>query len=120
MCLLSEAELNCVSTNMRITSELMQFEMGTSTRRYLPPSGTAGFERNWVRGNRRLPAPPPRMTARRFDLAGIIGPEDIGKGARIQGLGHLRGRMRDSTDPSVPRECRTWINHDQQSHGSFQ
>ena len=30
---------------MRITSELMQFEIGTSTRRYFPPSGTAGFER---------------------------------------------------------------------------
>src|SRR6266705_4667785 len=71
MCRFSEAELYCVNTNMRITSELMQFEIGTSTRRYLPPSGTAGFDRCAVSGNRRLPAPPPRITANRFGLGGI-------------------------------------------------
>src|SRR6185295_17839849 len=71
MCLFSDAELYCVNTNMRITSELMQFDIGTSTRRYFPPSGTAGFERSRVRGNRRLPAPPPRITASRLCLAGI-------------------------------------------------
>src|SRR5882672_10507611 len=74
MCLLSDAELYCVSTKMRITSELMQFEIGTSTRRYLPPSGTAGFERCAVNGKRRLPAPPPRMTARMLRLEAICGP----------------------------------------------
>src|SRR5213593_3585358 len=66
-----DAELYCVSTNMRITSELMQFEIGTSTRRYFPPSGTAGFDRCAVSGKRRLPAPPPRITANRFGLGGI-------------------------------------------------
>src|SRR5438445_11722167 len=71
MCRLSDAELNCVNTNMRITSELMQFEIGTSTRRYLPPSGTAGLDRCAVNGNKRLPAPPPRITARRLGLDGI-------------------------------------------------
>ena len=31
--------------------------------RYLPPIGTAGFERVAVRGKRRVPWPPPRMIA---------------------------------------------------------
>src|SRR5256885_6413304 len=79
MCRLSDAELNCVNTNMRITSELMQFEIGTSTRRYFPPSGTAGLDRCAVSGNRRLPAPPPRITARRLGLLGIERVEHIGK-----------------------------------------
>src|SRR6185295_15459571 len=68
---LSDAELNCVSTKIRITSELMQLEIGTSTRRYLPPSGTAGFDRSLVSGNRRLPAPPPRITASSRCLSAI-------------------------------------------------
>src|SRR6476469_1494317 len=42
----------------------MQFEMGISTIRYFPASGTAGFERSRVSGNKRDPAPPPMMTAR--------------------------------------------------------
>src|ERR1043166_1625924 len=71
MCRLSDAELNCVNTNIRMTSELMQFEIGTSTRRYFPPSGTAGFERCAVSGNKRLPAPPPRITAKRLCLEGM-------------------------------------------------
>ena len=33
----------------------MQLEMGMSTRRYLPPSGTAGLARSFVSGNRRVP-----------------------------------------------------------------
>src|SRR6266480_2942110 len=89
MCRLSDAELYCVSTNMRMTSELMQFEMGTSTSRYLPPKGTAGFDRCTVKGNRRLPAPPPRITARRFCLEGIKSwGEDIGKGRRVSRVSH--------------------------------
>src|SRR5258707_14355628 len=65
---------------MRMTSELMQFEMGTSTRRYLPPSGTAGFDRSRVSGKSRLPAPPPRITANRLRLEAIRDrEEDIGK-----------------------------------------
>src|SRR5687767_9916520 len=57
------AELNCVRTKIRSRPELMQFEIGTSTRRYLPANGTAGFERWPVSGKSRVPAPPPRMTA---------------------------------------------------------
>src|SRR5919107_5573856 len=72
MCLLSEAELYCVSTKMRSMSELMQFEIGMSTSLYLPPRGTAGFERCCVRGERRVPAPPPSITARMFGLFGAI------------------------------------------------
>ncbi len=55
MCRLSEAELYCVSTKMRWMSELMQFEIGMSTSRYLPPSGTAGFERINVSGKQPRP-----------------------------------------------------------------
>src|SRR4026207_1393692 len=69
---LSEAELYCVNTNIRRRSELMQFEMATSTRRYFPPSGTAGLERCCVRGKRRVPAPPPRITASSLRLAGML------------------------------------------------
>jgi hypothetical protein len=49
--------------------ELIQFEIGISTNRYLPAIGTAGFERLAVRGYNRVPAPPPRITARMdFDI----------------------------------------------------
>src|SRR5580692_9174066 len=44
----------------------MQLLMGISTIRYFPPSGTAGFERSMVSGNRRVPAPPPMMIASVF------------------------------------------------------
>src|SRR5882672_6078981 len=84
MCLFKDAELYCVSTNMRMTSELMQFEIGTSTRRYLPPRGTAGFDRSRVKGCRRLPAPPPRITANKLRLEAIrVGAKDIGKGVGV-------------------------------------
>src|ERR1051325_4781414 len=39
----------------------MQFEIGISTSRYLPPSGTAGFERSRVKGKSLVPCPPPMM-----------------------------------------------------------
>src|SRR5437867_5034564 len=71
MWLLRLAELNCVTTKIRSRPELMQFEMGTSTRRYLPASGTAGFARSRVSGNSRVPAPPPRMTARTRFIDGV-------------------------------------------------
>src|SRR4030095_507596 len=88
MCLLSDAELYCVSTNVRRMSELMQFESAMSTSRYLPPSGTAGFERCCVSGKRRLPAPPPRMTANSLGFAGIVSP--------------LEDRCRSSTQEHLP------------------
>src|ERR671921_814470 len=72
MCLFKLAELYCVSTKIFRMSELMQFEIGMSTSRYLPPSGTAGFERRSVKGDRRVPAPPPRITARMFGLFGAM------------------------------------------------
>src|SRR5690349_17017955 len=55
---------------MRLRLELMQLEIGMSTSRYLPASGTAGFERSLVRGNKRLPAPPPMITARTLTVFG--------------------------------------------------
>src|ERR1700679_3609902 len=42
----------------------MQWEIGMSTSRYLPASGTAGLARSLVSGNRRVPWPPPMMTER--------------------------------------------------------
>src|SRR5215813_7764891 len=104
MCLLSEAELYCVSTNIRITSELMQLEIGTSTRRYLPPSGTAGFDRSRVSGNKRLPAPPPRITASMLCLEGISRAEDIGKArvcSRVRGGLRLAAKRRHEIAPTV-------------------
>src|SRR6185437_1598706 len=47
---------------MRRRPELMQLEMGMSTMRYLPASGTAGLARSFVSGNSRVPCPPPIMT----------------------------------------------------------
>src|SRR5581483_154704 len=61
---MSDVLLNCVNTYMWRSPELMQLLIGMSTMRYLPPSGTAGFERSLVSGNRRVPAPPPMMIAR--------------------------------------------------------
>src|SRR5690242_18493716 len=40
----------------------MQLEMGMSTRRYLPASGTAGLARSLVSGNSLVPCPPPMIT----------------------------------------------------------
>ena len=40
----------------------MQLEIGTSTSRYFPASGTAGLLRSRVSGNNRRPCPPPMMT----------------------------------------------------------
>src|SRR5689334_2153049 len=42
----------------------MQLEIGMSTRRYLPASGTAGLARSLVSGKRRVPWPPPMITER--------------------------------------------------------
>lgn len=50
MCLFREAELNCVSTYIRLISELMQLEIGISTNLYLPAMGTAGLDRLSVNG----------------------------------------------------------------------
>src|SRR4051812_27165662 len=40
-----------------------------SIRRYLPPMGTAGFDRFRVSGNSRVPRPPPRMIANTSSIA---------------------------------------------------
>src|SRR5262245_58850791 len=70
---------------MRLQSLLMQFEIGISMRRYLPPIGTAGLERSMVRGYRRVPRPPPRM---RLKTSRCIGRFPAGPGAIWYGLGH--------------------------------
>src|SRR5882724_1582435 len=65
---------------MRRIPELMQFEIGISTIRYLPARGTAGFERSFVSGKSRVPAPPPMMTARVFSViaGGVTRSESLG------------------------------------------
>ncbi len=72
MCLFSEAELNCVNTNMRLIPELIQFEIGISTNLYLPAIGTAGLLRLAVNGYKRVPAPPPRITANVLFAADLL------------------------------------------------
>lgn len=69
MCRFSEAELNCVRTNILVIPELRQFDMGISTNRYFPAIGTAGFDRLAVKGYNLVPAPPPNMTDKiSFDI----------------------------------------------------
>src|SRR5437588_6781925 len=68
MCLFNDAELNCVSTYIRSMPECRQFEIGISTRRYLPAIGTAGFERVAVNGDNRLPWPPPSTMQITFEF----------------------------------------------------
>jgi hypothetical protein len=49
--------------------------MGTSMSRYAPPIGTAGFDRVFVNGYKREPAPPPKMMAATdfvFDIADTL------------------------------------------------
>jgi hypothetical protein len=46
--------------------EFKQFEIGISTSLYLPAMGTAGLERLAVNGYKRVPAPPPKITANTF------------------------------------------------------
>src|SRR5262245_51298840 len=62
MCRLRDAELNCVSTKMRLSPACKQLLIGMSISRYLPPNGTAGFDRMWVSGNSLVPRPPPRIS----------------------------------------------------------
>src|SRR3977135_1566211 len=50
----------------------MQLEIGMSTSRYFPPTGTAGFERCCVNGKSRVPAPPPRITASKLCFTAIL------------------------------------------------
>src|SRR5262245_3993620 len=50
----------------------MQLEIGISTSRYLPASGTAGLERSLVSGKSREPCPPPIITASTLLMFGDI------------------------------------------------
>jgi len=52
-----------VRTKILLILELMQLEIGISTNQYFPARGTAGLLLFAVRGYRREPAPPPRITA---------------------------------------------------------
>jgi hypothetical protein len=42
--------------------------MGISTSRYFPPKGTAGFALAWVKGNNRVPLPPPNTIDKTSDM----------------------------------------------------
>ena len=49
---------------MRLILELIQLEIGISTKRYLPAMGTAGLLRLAVKGYNLVPAPPPKIMER--------------------------------------------------------
>src|SRR5262249_27209932 len=68
-CLFRLSELNCVSTKICRRFAFRQLLIGMSINRYLPPIGTAGFDRLNVSGNRRVPRPPPRMIANTSSIA---------------------------------------------------
>ncbi len=78
MCLLSDAELNCVNTYIRVMPECRQLDIGISTNRYLPAIGTGGFERDAVRGESRLPCPPPNTMQITFDVITVYGVVVVG------------------------------------------
>ena len=50
----------------------MQFDIGMSINRYLPPTGTAGLLRIEVKGASRVPRPPPRISATAFCIGVFI------------------------------------------------
>src|ERR1043165_7371999 len=103
------AELYCVRTKMRRMSELMQFEIRWSTRQYLPRGGTAGFDRARVRGDRRVPAPPPRITARMFGLFGAIRfPNLSASASKIKGCFEHRRKACAFQEAFVPFSLRSW------------
>src|SRR3989442_7167832 len=56
--------LYCVRTTILKKPALTRLESEKSSRRYVPPKGTAGFARSAVRGNSRLPSPPARTIVR--------------------------------------------------------
>src|SRR6185295_9229034 len=68
-CLFRLSELNWVSTKIWRRPAVRQLLIGMSIRRYLPPIGTAGFDRLSVSGNSRVPRPPPRMIATTSSIA---------------------------------------------------
>src|SRR5690606_14179477 len=73
-----------VSTYIPRRPEFRQLLIGISTRRYFPPSGTAGFARSLVSGKRREPAPPPMMIdnvrlATGIRGVGVIGDRSLGR-----------------------------------------
>src|SRR6266567_7310782 len=79
MCRCSDMLLNCVSTYIERSPEFRQLLIGISTMRYLPPSGTAGFARSFVNGNKRVPAPPPMtMASVRWVVSGGNAPNTRG------------------------------------------
>lgn len=62
---------------------LRQLLMGISTSRYFPERGTAGLQRVCVRGDRRVPRPPPRIMQRVSCWTGMGIGVGNGKGSGI-------------------------------------
>src|SRR6185503_8234714 len=91
MCRFSDAELNCVSTNIRFRPAWRQLLIGMSISRYLPPIGTAGFDLICVNGNSLAPRPPPRIRVRTSFIAEILLCASPGRGFTHKSflLGHL-------------------------------
>ncbi len=76
----------------------MQLLIGMSISRYLPANGTAGLALIFVRGYRRVPAPPPRMIAKtRF--IGFFLRLDLSKQATWLDVIYERDMASSSTKP---------------------
>src|SRR5438552_6237812 len=113
MCLLSDAELNCVRTKMRRMSACRQLLIGMSIRRYFPPIGTAGFERCCVSGNRRVPCPPPRTIAR----TSLVTVTNL---LQSSGFGHFQGEGLCWSDKKERRVAFRLIPREEKFYNDFQ
>src|SRR6478752_6807543 len=69
MCLSSECDLYCVSTQIFKYPAFTRLDKTKSMRRKLPPTGTAGLARSAVNGQSRFPSPPARTIPRTLGLA---------------------------------------------------
>src|ERR1051325_999386 len=98
----------------------MQLEIGMSTMRYLPASGTAGLARSFVSGNNRVPCPPPMMTDSTLlvltdgrpvrDIKRYLSPSKLG-GSYTRACDRASGNIQGSSEFQVPkdREERGWL-----------
>src|SRR5574342_660479 len=80
---------------MRRMSACRQLLIGMSIRRYLPPMGTAGFDRCWVSGNSRVPRPPPSTRARTSLFTLVFVPDVLAVDHVDHFFADVRGMVRD-------------------------
>ena len=69
MCLSSECDLYCVSTQIFRYPAFTRLDSTKSISLKLPPNGTAGLARSAVNGHSRFPSPPANTIPRTLGLA---------------------------------------------------